>query len=143
VRGNQRYHLQVAPAGADDTRPGVLVPNYARLRGALDGSGVDAVDLYRFDVARRSVLFLNLRTPRRRARLDLVLLDAFGNVVRCACDGTGSAELRKGLRPGRFFIAARARNGARAPYRLLRASRTITKTSVGGAQAVAPGRPRA
>ena len=144
VRGHQRYHLQVGPAGVDDSAPGLFVRNYARRAGRL-GSTLDAVDLYRFDVTRRSVLFLSLRTPRRQAPLDLVLLDAFGNVVRCACDGTGDATLHKGLRPGRFFVAARARRGARADYTLLRASRTITKTRVrvdgGGAARIAPGEP--
>ena len=127
VRGAQRYHLQVAPAGPDDSAPGVFVGNYARIAGGLDGAGVDAVDLYRFDVVERSVLFLNLQTERRR-RFDLVLLDAWGNRVRCACDGAGSRQLHKGLRPGRFFVAVRARDGSTGGYRLLRASRTITKT---------------
>jgi len=75
VRGPQRYHLQVAPAGPDDSAPGVFVRNYARQSGGLDGRGVDAVDLYRFDVTKRSVLFLNLQTAARN-RFDLVLLDA-------------------------------------------------------------------
>jgi hypothetical protein len=145
VRGQQRYHLQVAPAGRDDSAPGRVVGNYGRVRGTLDGAGVDDVDLFRFDVTRRSALFLGLRTPSRRAALDLVLLDPFGNVVRCACGGTGDARLVKGLRPGRYFVAARARGGASAPYTLLRASRTITKTQVrvdGGGQALlAPGQP--
>jgi hypothetical protein len=145
VRGQQRYHLQAAPAGRDDSAPGRFVANYGRARGRLDGAGVDDVDLFRFDVTRRSALFLGLRTPNRRAALDLVLLDPFGNVVRCACDGTGNARLVKGLRPGRYFVAARARGGASARYTLLRASRTITKTSLrvdGGGQALlAPGQP--
>lgn len=139
VRGDQRYHLQVGPAGPDDSAPGLFVRNYERRDGRL-GSTLDAVDLYRFDVTRRSVLFLSLRTARRQAPLDLVLLDAWGNVVRCACDGRGDATLHKGLRPGRFFVAARARNGARAEYTLLRASRTITKTRVRVASStIAPG----
>jgi hypothetical protein len=139
VRGQQRYHLQAAPAGQDDSAPGKFVANYGRVHGRLDGGSVDAVDLFRFDVTRRSALFLGLRTPDRRAAIDLVLLDPFGNVVRCACDGTGNARLVKGLRPGRYFIAARARGGAAAPYTLLRASRTITKTTLrvdGGGQAL-------
>ena len=143
VRGRQRYHLQAAPAGRDDSAPGRFVPNYARLDGTLDGASVDAIDLFRFDVTRRSVLFLNLRTPDDKAAMDLVLLDAFGNVLRCSCDDTGSVALRKGLKPGRFFIAARARKGTRAPYTLLRASRTITKTFVrmngAGAATITPG----
>jgi hypothetical protein len=127
VRGPQRYHLQVAPAEADDSAPGVFVRNYARVPGELDGRGVDAVDLYRFDVVKRSVLFLHLQAQATR-RFDLVLLDAWGNRLRCACDGTGGASLHRGLHPGRFFVAVRARDGSSGSYRLLRASRTITKT---------------
>ena len=140
VRGNQRYHLQLAPAGADDTAPGVFVPNYARVRDSLDGRGVDQVDLYRFDVTRRSVLFLHLRT---RGAFDLVLLDAWGDVIRCECDGRGGQSLHKGLHAGRFFIAIRSREESSAPYTLLRASRTITTSRVrvdgGASAAVAPG----
>lgn len=143
VRGNQRYHLQVAPAGRDDSAPGLPAPNYARLDGTLDGSTVDAIDLFRFDVTRRSVLFLDLRSPDEAAKLDVVLLDQFGRVVRCNCDGRGSAELRKGLKPGRFFVAARARGTAKAPYTLVRKLRTITKTFVringAGSATITPG----
>ena len=143
VRGTQRYHLQVGRAGADDVAPGVPAANYDRVPGRL-GATLDTVDLYRFDVARRSVLFVNLRTRRREAPLDLLLLDAFGDVVRCDCDGRGNAMLHKGLRPGRFFVAARTRGRQAARYSLLRALRTITRTTsvrVNGAgeASVAPG----
>ncbi len=127
VRGAQRYHLELAPAGADDTAPGVFIANYARVRDSLDGRSVDHVDLYRFDVTRRSVLFLHLRTP---GAFDLVLLDAWGNVIRCECDGRGGRALHKGLRPGRFFVAIRSRDNSTAGYTLLRASRTITTSRV-------------
>ena len=116
-----------SPAGADDTAPGVFIANYARVRESLDGRGVDHVDLYRFDVTRRSVLFLHLRT---RGAFDLVLLDAWGNVIRCECDGRGGQALHKGLRPGRFFVAIRSRDHSTAGYTLLRASRTITTSRV-------------
>jgi hypothetical protein len=121
ARGNQRYHLQLARATADDTAPGVFVPNYARVRDSLDGRGVDQVDLYRFDVTRRSVLFLHLRTA---GAFDLVLLDAWGDVIRCECDGRGGQSLHKGLHPGRFFVAIRSRDRSSARYTLLRASRS-------------------
>ena len=130
VRGEQRYHLQAARAGRDDSAPGRFVENYARVDGTLDGASVDAIDLYRFDVTRRSALFLSLRTPARDAALDLLLLDAFGNVLRCDCDEAGGASVVKGLRPGRYFVAARARGATAAPYTLLRASRTITRSTL-------------
>ena len=128
VRGAQRYHLQVGRAGVDDVAPGVPARNYERIAGRL-GATLDTVDLYRFDVARRSVLFLNLRTRRSEAPLDLLLLNESGDIVRCDCDGRGNATLHKGLRPGRFFVAARTRGGVATRYSLLRASRTITNTT--------------
>jgi hypothetical protein len=139
VRGGQRYHLELAPALADDTAPGVFIENYARVRESLDGRGADHVDLYRFDVTRRSVLFLHLRT---RGAFDLVLLDAWGNVIRCECDGRGGRALHKGLHPGRFFVAVRSSDQSTAAYTLLRASRTITTSRVrvngAGAAILAP-----
>lgn len=142
VRGGQRYHLEVAPAGADDSAPGVFIANYARVRESLDGRGVDHVDLYRFDVTRRSVLFLHLRT---RGAFDLVLLDAWGDVIRCQCDGRGGQALHKGLHPGRFFVAVRSRDQSTAAYTLLRASRTITtsraRVNGAGATVLAPRTP--
>jgi hypothetical protein len=127
-----------APASADGpknddrnsaSRVGRLraIANYARVSESLDGRGVDHVDLYRFDVTRRSVLFLHLRT---RGAFDLVLLDAWGNVIRCECDGRGGQALHKGLRAGRFFVAIRSRDNSTAAYTLLRASRTITTSRV-------------
>jgi hypothetical protein len=140
IRGAQRYHLQVARAGADDTAPGLFIHNFARVRGALKGAGIDVVDLYRFDVKTRSTLFASLATG---GALDLVLLRDDGRRLACACDEDGGAELHRGLRPGRYFLAVRARDGSNARYTLRRASRTITKSKIQvngkrGAQ-VAPG----
>jgi hypothetical protein len=139
--GNQRYHLEVASAEADDSAPGLAVPNLTRVTDSLDGRGVDHVDLYHFDVTRRSVVFLHLRT---RGAFDLVLLDAWGDVIRCRCDDRGNQAFHKGLRPGRFFVAVRTRNST-ARYALLRISRVITKSTVrvdgAGAVALAPGQP--
>jgi len=61
-RGALPYRLQVAPAGRDDTAPGIELANDERIRGALRGRGADVVDLYRFDVRRPSILDLRLRT---------------------------------------------------------------------------------
>ena len=68
-RGDQRYHLQVAQAGEDDTSPGLALANYQRARGALQGNGVDVVDLYRFSLARRSLLRVRLRGSGFRVQL--------------------------------------------------------------------------
>src|SRR3954453_19217931 len=54
-RTQQRYRLQVARAGSDDTAPGRFVHNHSRLRGALNANHVDVRDLYRFDVVQPSI----------------------------------------------------------------------------------------
>ena len=60
-RGDQRYHLQVAKATDDDTSPGLPLANYQRARGSWQGSGIDAVDIYRFSLGRRQPAGVNLR----------------------------------------------------------------------------------
>ncbi|HWI73130.1 MAG TPA: hypothetical protein VNT55_14340 [Baekduia sp.] len=127
IRGAQRYHLQVARAGRDDTAPGIFLHNFARVRGSVRGSGIDVVDLYRFDVTTRSTLFASLATG---GDLDLVLLRDDGRRLACACEGGGDAELHRGLRPGRYFLAVRAEGASSARYTLRRASRTITKSKI-------------
>ena len=121
VRTRQSYHLQVAPAGLDDTVPGLFVRNYQRVSGRLNGRGVDVVDLYRFDVVRRSDLALRLGGEA----FDLVLLTDGGRVLSSA---SGSLEQR--VAPGRYFVAVRATDNASGRYTLTRISRTITSTSV-------------
>jgi hypothetical protein len=58
-RDVQHYRLQVAPAGRDDTAPGILIANHAAVKGHVNG-GIDTRDLYRFDVTHRSALTLGL-----------------------------------------------------------------------------------
>lgn len=121
VSGPQRYQLKAGPAERDDSAPGSGLRNYQRATGSL--GGLDRVDLYGFRVARRSVLFLNLQSG---ADLALQLLGADGKVI---ARGTTGA-LHKGLHRGRYFVAVRAGATVAGGYRLLRASRTITKTSL-------------
>jgi hypothetical protein len=141
-RGALPYHLQVAPAGKDDTAPGRTLANDVRVRGSLRGSGTDVVDLYRFAVTRPSVLDLRLRTGDHPFNLQLV--GERGRRIACACGEFGSQQLRLRLKPGRYFAAVRARSGADGSYRLSRLTRTITRTRVlvegKRAATVAPGR---
>ena len=143
VRGPQRYHLQVAPAGADDVAPGLFLHNFARVRGSVDGGADDVVDLYRFDVTARSTLFASLSTADDND-FDLVVLRDDGRRLGCACGDSGSVDLHRGLRPGRYFLAVRARNATAGRYTLRRSSRTITTSVIrvdGRRRAqVAPGR---
>ena len=50
------YHLQAAAAQPDDQGPGVPLSSDARVSGSLSGAGIDAVDLYRFDVGKLSTV---------------------------------------------------------------------------------------
>jgi hypothetical protein len=135
-RGAQRYHLQVSRAGTDDTSPGLLLGNYERARGALQGSGVDVVDIYRFSLARRSELRVRLRGTGFR----LQLLRDTGRRVASSEDGT----IERRVRRGRYFLAVRATRTQGGRYVLQRAARTITRASItiNGARSAstAPGR---
>ncbi len=121
TRGAQPYHLQVARAGRDDTAPGIPIANHARVRAALRGSRIDAVDLYRFDVTERSVTFVDLKTNVDGFRI--VLLTQRGRRL-----GSDSSAVHRGLRPGHYYIAVRTSGTASGVYTLIRDSRVITRT---------------
>jgi hypothetical protein len=127
--GSQRYYLQVAPAGPDDTAPGEFIGNYAKVSGELDGNRVDALRLFSFDVVTRSNLTLLLSAPET-AGFDLELLNEKGHEIACECGGTGSETLNQELKPGRFFAVVRASTNSRGRFTLVRQSRTITQTRV-------------
>jgi hypothetical protein len=132
-RGSVPYRLTAGRAGADDTAPGRFIRNYGRMRGKLNGNGLDVVDLYRFDVERRSDLKLAIRTDDE---FTVTLLRAGGKVLR-----RGSGEINRRVAPGRYFALVRARSGSAGTYTLRRVSRTITRTSVsveGQKQATVP-----
>jgi hypothetical protein len=135
-----RYRLRVGRAGRDDTAPGITLPDDRRHAGALRGGELDALDLYRFTLARRSDLRLRLRTAQD---FDLRLLSDGGRLLGCGCRSTGSKELTRRLSPGRYFVAVRSRDGANGGYVLSRLARVITRSRmlVDGARSatVAPG----
>jgi hypothetical protein len=121
--GEQRYRLQAAPVGADDTAPGVPLPNLSDVRGSLRGNEVDTLDLYRFSIARRSALELSLRYDGTGAA-QVSLLDDGGRRL-----GSGETDLSRRIAPGRYFVAVRTRTGGAGRYVLRRVSRTITSTT--------------
>ena len=129
VRGKLPYHVAVAPAGADDTGPGLVLGNDVPVRGSLRGSATDVVDLYRFSVQRPSILDLQLRTGGSHP-FNLQLVGAAGRRIACACGDFGSQGIRLRLRPGRYYAAVRSRDGADGSYRLSRLTRTITTTQL-------------
>jgi hypothetical protein len=126
-RRSQPYRLLVGRAGRDDIAPGILLGNFARRRGKLNGGGLDGIDLYRFDVVRRSALDLELSGPPD-GDFDLELRNDGGRPIACSC-GPGADELVvRRLRAGRYYAAVRARDQRPGRYVLTRRSRTITRT---------------
>lgn len=137
ARGTAPYRLTVSPATSDDTAPGVQLLNFSPTRGALDGGGSDALDLYRFDIRRGSDLVLDLRTA---GSFDLQLLSDTGRRLTCACGEDGDVALRTRLRRGRYFAVVRAQGTSKGTYRLSRITRGITSTRLRAAPgSVRPG----
>ena len=137
VRGTSGYRLTVSPATEDDTTPGRPLLNFDPARGSLNGGKIDVVDLYRFDIRRRSDLTLSLRT---KGAFDMELRSENGKRLRCACGDDGNAELRTTIARGRYFVALEARGDARAAYKLTRETRAITRTGIDvSRRTVAPG----
>jgi hypothetical protein len=119
-RGTVKYRLTGGRATVDDTTPGRFIHNYERVRGRLSGGGIDVVDLYRFDVRRRSALRVGLIS---RAGFELDLLRDSGHVLR-----TSSGEIRTRIPRGRYYLAVRAAPRVVGSYTLSRLSRTLTDT---------------
>jgi hypothetical protein len=120
ARRSVRFRLMAARVGRDDTAPGRFIRNYARVRGSLDSNAIDVIDLYRFDVTRKSVLELALQTEQR---FRVTLLTAGGRRL-----GTSTDNLSLRVKPGRYFAVVRAGRRATGAYRLTRVSRAITRT---------------
>ena len=119
-RARLAYRLHAGPAKADDTAPGIELRNDDRVGGRLRGSGLDSLDLYRFSVTRSSDLRVRLRTTHN---FDVSLLTDGGSRV-----GRAGDQLERRIRPGRYFIAVRARDGDGGGYSLSRLARTITRS---------------
>jgi hypothetical protein len=140
----QRYRLEAGVARADDLAPGLRLPSGGERRGSLNGTRLDVVDHFYFDVADRAEATLRLRTGGAAA-FDLVLLNENGGRVNCACFSSGSVQLRhRPLESGRYYAVVRARDASRGTYRLtlLLQALTTTEATISGArsQTVPPGR---
>jgi hypothetical protein len=122
-----RYRLQVAPAGPEDIGPGRPLANQQTRKGSLNGSRLNVVNFFHFDVARQSDVTLRLRAGAR-AQFDLVLLSDTGRILDCGCGGSGGAYMRRGLSAGHYFAVVRAREGSGGSYRLSLLIREITQT---------------
>jgi hypothetical protein len=137
-RKAQPYRLLAGRAGRDDTAPGVFIRNYARRKGSVSSGGLDVLDLYRFDVTKRSNLNLGVRS---NSDIQVRLISAGGRRIASSFD---TGEIVTQLRPGRYFAVVRAARGAGGKYTLTRVSRTITRTRTRldgkRSETVAPGR---
>jgi len=128
-RGVQRFRIDVAPAGAGETAPGIPLGNYGTARGRLDGNGTQVLRLYRIDIHSHSNLTLRLNAPATAA-FNLQLRNIDGRVIECECGGSGPETLTHQLAPGRYYAVVSTHGGAVGNFTLLRQSRTITATHV-------------
>ncbi len=129
IKGEQRFHLQVAPANATQTAPGLALGNYGRVSGRLEGTGIEVLRLYRMEVTSHSNLTLRLSAPAS-AEFSLQLRDQNGDVLECSCSGSGSQKLQQQLRKGRYYAVVSVRNHTSGDFTLTRESRTITATKI-------------
>jgi hypothetical protein len=127
--GPQRYRLQAAKAGPDDTSPGMALRHGQTNRGGLLAGAADVVDLYRFTVSKRSDVTLAMHAGSR-ARFDLTVLRDDGGRVACECGETGSLRSRLRMSPGRYFAVLRARDYTGGRYGLSLLVREITSTGM-------------
>jgi len=122
--GRQRYHLQAAVAGPDDTAPGVPLRNLETRSGTISGTRIDVVDLYRFRVPGSSDVTLTLRGP---SAARLIVLSENGRRL-ASSDSAGALTAHLGR--GAYFVAVRAESGAHGRYRLSLLERALTTTTV-------------
>jgi hypothetical protein len=131
-RDRLRYRVRVGRAGRDDTAPGIRLVNDVLVHGHLQGNQLDAIDLYRFTIARPSLLRIGLRTSKD---FEVRLMTDTGHRV-----DQGTAIERR-VQPGRYFAVVRANDGAAGRYALRRLARTITHSRmlVNGARSATVG----
>lgn len=127
--GVQPYRLGSAPAGADDTAPGLLIRNGERRRGTLAGTRIDLVDLYRFDVEHRSDVTIGFDGSRRLA-FEIQLLSADGQRLGRASGEARGGKLRRQLDEGEYYFAVRALQQSTGRYTVGLLVREITTTTV-------------
>jgi hypothetical protein len=92
--------------------------------------------LYRLNVTSHSNLTLNLAAPAS-AEFSLQLRNRGGDVIECACEGSGSETLQRQLLPGTYYAVVSERNHSEGGYTLERESRTITATKLSFSTATA------
>ena len=116
----QGYRLLFAAAAPDDLGVGVLLRNRIGVNGSLDRNRLDVIDVYHFDVEKRS----DVRIDVSGGLTFQLVTDAGARL------GTFSS-MRRRLAQGRYVVAVRAGDApAAARYRLALLVRGITSTSL-------------
>ena len=126
----QQYRLSVAPAGADDTAPGVALTNGDPVSGSLDSASLDVVDLYSFTVPYTGSLTTIEFRPGPKLRYDLLVLGETGGRIVGVTRGYGKQSLEEKIPAGRYFLSVRAVRQTGGDYRLTVLTREVTSTSM-------------
>jgi TolB protein len=129
------YHLQAAPAEPDDQGPGILLDGDQRVSGSLFATGIDVVDLYRFDVSERSAVRVELTSS---SAFSLALTRVDGGAIAQAPAGS---VLRQTLTHGTYLLAVRAPHRVGGKYTMALLVRLVTKTTLtadGKAKVIVP-----
>jgi hypothetical protein len=128
VTGAQRYRLMAAPAGKDDTAPGIELQNGASVQGTLFGRGTDVLDLYSFSVTKPSVLRAELQT-KPGVHFDLVLLGQHGSMIGTFKSERPGRTLRfRELDLGLYYLAVKSHERSGGRYQLGLSVRELTTT---------------
>jgi hypothetical protein len=122
-----KVHVALRTAEADDLAPGIELLDATVRHGRLAARDADVTDVYRFRVPKRGDATVALRGT---AHADLVLIDAQGKQLACACDGLETASIVQRLPAGSYFAVVRARPGETGTYALSLRLREPTTTTV-------------
>ncbi|HEY7795643.1 MAG TPA: hypothetical protein VIA10_16685 [Gaiellaceae bacterium] len=127
---DHEYRLDVAAAGEDDTAPGVKLENGQYVNGSIDADAIDALDLYRFGVAREQQLTTIELTQKPDVALDLLVLAETGKKMASVTTGRGRQALRLHIPAGRYYAAVRSRGTGDGEYGLQVRVRDVTATAI-------------
>jgi hypothetical protein len=120
-------HIAIREAEQDDLAPGLALSDGSAHRGTLATRSADAVDLYSFRVTASSDATVSVRGT---LKTDLLLFDARGMELGCACDGRHASEVVEHLGPGMYLAVVRAYPGESGRYVISLRLREPTATGV-------------
>jgi len=126
------YRLQIAPAGADDTAPGIKLDNGQVVSAAVRPRSIDTVDLYRFAVPHPSQQTRIEFRHKPNSAIRLLVTDEMGKRIASLKDSTGDEVQRLHLPIGVYYAAVEASTSGRkaGSYRLQVRVRDVTSTSI-------------